>query len=518
MLLVEVAGSNTGQLERARAVILRHMDLNELKNISRRELLALAEVEELSLGVDGEGTEGTLLSTELLGKVKMSPGLNVVILGLPAVNETLNGVTVVADDEDDGSELAADHSGDLLDSELERTVTNEEDSTARNATILDDIAGSKDSTLASTDGVTDGTPQDLRDVSGTTWEASLPDTEVGSTSLSENDIVLTEPLADSGPQPGVSDGRRHGGLLVLGDDVGKLGLPLDIEVTHALDDAAENTLHADTGVVRVTDSAVVGVEVDGVHLSSTVGETAGVEVRLDATNGENQVRSLELLTDTLLGTVTSIDTTEVGESLINSTLTHGGNEGGEARLLDELVNLIKTSETDGTSVNKDDGVLGLLERAHDNVSDVLLSLRVVDRGVEVERSTETRAINRLSNHISRKQEIDGAGLEPALSESSIDLNCGLVGVVEVGRVARDTLAHLVENVEVTVTKGVVKKSTVLLGAGVGSTDDVNNGDELRVGTGDTVESRELTNTEGGDDGTHTLNTAIGISSVTWMDY
>lgn len=89
---------------------------------------------------------------------------DVVIFPLLAMEVTLDRVAAVVKQEDDRLEFHALHDGQLLDSQLDRTVTNEQD-----RPVLADIASSDGSTESSADGPADGAPEDLRDEDGVLW-------------------------------------------------------------------------------------------------------------------------------------------------------------------------------------------------------------------------------------------------------------------------------------------------------------------------------------------------------------
>jgi hypothetical protein len=60
---------------------------------------------------------------------------------------------------------------------------------------------------------------------------------------------------------------------------------------------------------------------------------------------------------------------------------------------------------------------------------------------------------------------------------------------------------------------VVKKSAVALRQSRGVADNVDDGDILRVGTGNGIYCGKFTNTEGGDDGGDALDASIAVSCV-----
>ena len=78
---------------------------------------------------------------------------------------TLDGVARVVEHEDDGLDANLLHDGQLLNGELEGTVTDEEDGTGHA-----EIAGSECASEGGADGPSDGTPEDLGNEDGALWE------------------------------------------------------------------------------------------------------------------------------------------------------------------------------------------------------------------------------------------------------------------------------------------------------------------------------------------------------------
>lgn len=404
----------------------------------------------------------------------------------------------------------SDHGAQLLGSQLEGSITNEEDCSA----VLASILSSESSTLASTNGPADAAPENLAEGGDIARESSVPDTEVGGTGLSDNDIVGNEVLADARPEPGLCDDL--GVVVVLLNFVLDLrnGRRRHLLGVDLVDDLAEDTTHSNAGVCGVSDLAVCAVEINRVDLRCAVGETGGVEITLESTNGEKEIGILDNGLGTgRVRTVTSKDTTVVGVVLVHSTLTHGSDENRKVELVNELVNFLNNTVADSTRVDEDDGALSSvhgLEDLLDNevlVSGIVLGLREVDRGVE------TGTLNLLLDHIGRDHDVNGTRAEPARAKSSIDLLSNLGGLVELGNVARDLRAHVGKDIEVTVAKSVVKKHLVALRDGRGASNNVDDGNVLRVRSGNTVDGRKLTNTEGGDESSHLGNTGVSIGSV-----
>jgi len=212
-------------------------------------------------------------------------------------------------------------------------------------------------------------------------------------------------------------------------------------------------------------------------------------------------------------TVTSEDTTIVGVVLVHSTLTHGGDKDGKVELVDELVNLLDNTVADSTRVDKNDRALSSVHSLEDLFNDKVLVSGVVLRLRQVDRGVKSSTLNLLLDHVGRDHDVDGTRAEPASAESSIDLLGNLGGLVEFGDVARDLSAHVGKDIKVTVSESVVKKHLVTLRDGRRASNNVDDGDVLGVRASNTIDGRELTNTEGGDESSHLGDTGISISSV-----
>lgn len=92
---------------------------------------------------------------------------------------------------------------------------------------------------------------------------------------------------------------------------------------------------------------------------------------------------------------------------------------------------------------------------------------------------------------------------------------GIIGGVQLDEHAGDLLGHVGEDVEVAVAEGVVEEHAIALGDGGWAADNVNDGDLLRVGTGDTVECGKLADTEGCDDCRDALDAGVSIGGICW---
>lgn len=151
-----------------------------------------------------------------------------------------------------------------------------------------------------TDSPTDTTPQDLAHCRRILRQWHVQNTETTRPRLTDNDILLPEELSHPRPHPCMADDIltqrvlsreprlewRNGERLGLGGEWFETG-----------DKLGDELLHADGVEAGVLDAGVVGVEFDGVGLRDTVGEVTGVEVGLEATNGDDEFSALDLLFD-----------------------------------------------------------------------------------------------------------------------------------------------------------------------------------------------------------------------------
>lgn len=509
LTLTVALGSSLSRQHQCRgSVITRHVELNKAELLTNVEALVSEQLVELILGLDLVSLVLLGLATEGSREILVVPVLDVIVDGIPTVDATLNCVAIVADDEDDGVEVLADHGADFLGGQLEGTVTSEE-----NGTLATKLLGGEGSTLQTASGVTNGAPEHLRDGSDTLGEASLPDTEVGSTGLGDDDIVLAQPLANARPEPSLGDGGVGALSNLLGDSVVGDGTTLDVELSELSGNLRQDTVHAHTGVLGVFDGDTIAVEIDGVELGCPVGEASGVEVGLDGTNADDKIGGFDTLADTGVGTVTCVHTTVVGKGLVDSALTHGSNKSGDAGLSDQLVGLLQSTVPDCASIDKDDRVLSSVKVLEDNIDDIVLLLLRVGRPLEVQGGLQPLTLDLLLDDIGRQSDVDRTREHVALLNGVVDQGSSLVGVIEHGNRARDLAAHVGKGVEVAIAQGVVEQEVVLLGRGGGVSDDVDDGNEFRVGTSKGVDGRELTDTEGGDNGRDALNSGVAIGGV-----
>ncbi|KAH0356840.1 pyruvate decarboxylase, partial [Aureobasidium melanogenum] len=171
-------------------------------------------------------------------------------------------------------------------------------------------------------------------------------------------------------------------VFLAADAVGGLGTSLDVQLAHLLDDLAEDAVHADTRVF--------------------------VEIGLDCADAENKIGALNTVANTLVRTITSVHTTVVGESLVDTSLTKRSNECGQARLDDQIV-------------------------LQDNIDDVIFLLFGVGRVCQVDGLIESLALNLVLNNVA---------------------SCGSVGILEVGDSAGNRAEHVDEDIVVAVTESV----------------------------------------------------------------
>lgn len=106
------------------------------------------------------------------------------------------------------------------------------------------------------------------------------------------DRLLTQGILSGEPrlEPGDSQFGGRGG------EAGKTG-----------DEFGDKLLHADGVVLGVLDEGVVGVELDGALFGNAVGEVAGVEVGLEAAEGDDEFCGFDLLLDLRAGDRADVD-------------------------------------------------------------------------------------------------------------------------------------------------------------------------------------------------------------------
>lgn len=403
----------------------------------------------------------------------------------------------------------AKHGADFLSGQLERTITNKQDGSAAAG-----LLGSESGTLASTDGPADAAPEDLAHGCDVLGELGVPDTKVGGAGLGDDNVVGAKELADAGPQPGVLDdslGLVGGGLVLeTVDDLAVLPGGMGADEVGQLD---EDAAHAHAGIGGVADDAVVAVEVDGVELRGLVGEAGGVEVALEAADGQDQVGRLNGLLDVRVRAATGVDADVVGVLLVDAALAHGGDEDGDVGPVDEGVDLVQDAMAHGAGVDQNDGLLGGVEVLEGDVDDVVLLLGVVGGLRQVDGGLEPGSVDGGLGHVGRQHDVDGPRLDPALSQGVVDLDGDVGRVDQLGDVAGDGSAHVGEDVKVAVAQGVMEEHAIALRLGRGAADDVDDGDVLRVGAGGAVDGGELTDAKGGEEGAHAIDTGVAVGGV-----
>lgn len=247
------------------------------------------------------------------------------------------------------------------------------------------------------------------------------------------------------------------------------------------------------------------------------GET-GEQPHLESAYREDKIGRLNDGLD-LLGkrAVASVDTAVAGMLFIEGALAHGGHEDGEARGAYEGVHLVEHPVADGAGVEQDDGMLCGAEVLEGDIDNVVLLLDIVLRLGKVDRGRESVALDLGLHHVGREHDVDGTGLDPALTQGMVDLVGNVGRAVELGDVARDLGAHVGKDVEVAVAKRVVEQHAIALRHGRRTADDVDDRDVLGEGPGHAIEGGELADAKGGDEGSHVLDAGIAVGGVGWRD-
>lgn len=102
------------QLQRSRCILLWNVQLDELKNVSRAELLIFEQLVGLFFCSDLVSPRFTMLCAKCVDKVLTMPRLDVVICCVHAVNESFNGVPLITDDKT--IEYQCSHPSDIVES------------------------------------------------------------------------------------------------------------------------------------------------------------------------------------------------------------------------------------------------------------------------------------------------------------------------------------------------------------------------------------------------------------------
>lgn len=95
----------------------------------------------------------------------------------------------------------------------------------------------------------------------------------------------------------------------------------------------------------------------------------------------------------------------------------------------------------------------------------------------------------------------------------INLTGDFRGLVKLGDIDRDFRTHVCENIEVAVAERVVEKHAVALRDGGWATHDVHDGNALREGASNAIDSGELSNPKRGDERGHLVYSGIAVGGV-----
>lgn len=202
-------------------------------------------------------------------------------------------------------------------------------------------------------------------------------------------------------------------------------------------------------------------------------------------------------------------------------LAHGSCVNWKFRLLDELRSFLANTMSDGASIKENDGVVvGFLNQLNDFVKDVAFDLSVILGRLDVEGCEKTLAGDLLVNEIGGEHEVGGATEDDTFCENTINLSRGGGYILKRSVGDSELLGSDVVCVETTISESVVEHGLRLLLSSGGDTDEVEDGDVLGEGTGDTVRGAQLTDTKGGEQNTDAalLDTSIAVSSVGSVEF
>ena len=198
-----------------------------------------------------------------------------------------------------GLQVMPYHGADLLGSQLEGAITNEQDRPP-----VPSLFRSERGALARAHGVAYRAPQNLRQGRDALRKLRLPDAEIRRAGLRDHDVLRLQPLPYSRPQPVM---RNHLPLrhfpVCRRDLVRRRRTSFDAELAHAVNYFAEHALHAYPWVFGVTHPDVGAVEVDGRELTDSVGEAGGVEVGFYGADCQDEVRGFDAFADAMIAAV-----------------------------------------------------------------------------------------------------------------------------------------------------------------------------------------------------------------------
>lgn len=310
------------QLQRFGSILFRHIQLHKLKILRRSELGIPEQILRFLFRFDGIGLGFVGIGSEDGDQVLVFPGLDVVVGGVHAVDVALDGVPFVTDDEsifvillereDEvrealgkgilhyGLQVMPYHGADLLRSQLEGAITNEQD-----RPTVPSLFRSERGALARAHRVAYRAPQNLRQSRDALRKLRLPDAEIRRAGLRDHDVLRLQPLPYSRPQPVMGNHLtlRHFPVC-LRDLVRRRRASFYVELAHAIDYFAEHAPHTYPWVFGVAHPDVGAVEVDGRELADSVGEAGGVEVGFYGADCQDEVRGFDAFADAMITAVT----------------------------------------------------------------------------------------------------------------------------------------------------------------------------------------------------------------------
>jgi len=162
------------------------------------------------------------------------------------------------------------------------------------------------------------------------------------------------------------------------------------------------------------------MEFDRVSTGNSVRKPARVEVRLEATDIQDQLCVLDAQAHVLTGYVPGVHAAKGGVRFVDATFAHRGHKGGKVSFVDELVKLFQNAVANGTGIRYDDGVFRGVHEIEDLLDYLVFGFGIIGRKGKVQWSGEASCGDLGYSDVGGETDVDRAGTKPTGAEDPVN--------------------------------------------------------------------------------------------------
>mmetsp|Transcript_4904 Transcript_4904/g.8976 ORF Transcript_4904/g.8976 Transcript_4904/m.8976 type:complete len:577 (-) Transcript_4904:25-1755(-) len=498
------------------AVILMDEDFDEAESVRLLNGLGQRDLK-LGFGPDLGGPKLSLSVLERLNDTGVVPVLDDVVRTV--VNLDLDGVAAVVDEEDDGLEVVAKHGRHLLDGHLETTVSNEGEKATFGIQLLVRTLVTQDSA----NGPSDGAITHLELVSASTGKLHLHGVKPRVPDLRDNGRIGSEGLLDV-----VEEDIDGDGLVIL--ERGRLAErevhTLEVDEAGVVDLDLGGELLEDVDVVDATvsgavlDGHVTVVDLDHLLVLEEEGVADSRVVSPNASDGNDQVSTLNHLADARSTDGTPVDAAEVRMVLRNKALGVRKHSDGELTGLSKGKESLLNLGTTETRANKENRLDTIVKDLSDVIDSGIKAELVAKRRLngEGDGRPHERRVEKIRN-VAADLDVNRLAVLNGFADSKIDLAVSILDVAD-DYLAASNLTESADLLAVIIvqTNSVVENVVGGEIIGVRAATHADDGEILAIGTRNSINDAETSDTESNDNAANSLPAGITISGITSVQF